>query len=182
MIVITMLFSAQNYITKHNEGMYMKKILILVLSLLMVACVNYQPIPEGYQGPLAMVNDTSTDVSSTKVQFFQLSKVDERNVMTSAGVTYQTNYGRGFFMDVVTTGREVPATECKLHIQGMTHVAAPILAFGGGMYSVEGDVDVTLEDGKDYFVKGELSKEYSAVWVEDDEGNIISQKVEKRSK
>lgn len=82
-------------------------------------------------------------------------------------------------MDVVTTKRQVPAKECKLSIQGITHVAAPILALGGGMYRVEGEVDVLLEEGKKYIVRGELSKEYSAVWIEDAQGNLISNKIEK---
>ena len=159
----------------------MKRLLVLMFSLAMVGCVSYQPVPEGYTGPLSLVKDTSSTVSSTKEQFFELSKVDGRNVETSSAVTYERNYGRGIAMSVVTTERQVPAQECTLSIQGITHVAAPILALGGGMYSVSGEVKVTLEEGKTYLVRGELSKEYSAVWLEDADGNLISDKIEKQS-
>jgi hypothetical protein len=81
-------------------------------------------------------------------------------------------------MDVVTTRREVPAGKVKLYLQGVTHVAAPILALGGGMYGVEGSVEVTLLEDEYYSVAGTLSKEYSAVWLEDSAGNVVSQKIE----
>lgn len=160
----------------------MKKLFILGLTIMMVGCVSYQPVPEGYQGPLSLIKDTSTSVSSTKEQFFELSKVDGRSVQTSSGVTYERNYGRGMAMTVATTERSVPSQECTLSIQGITHVAAPILALGGGMYSVKGDVNVTLEESVTYYIRGELSKEYSAVWVEDSEGNLVSNKIEKKEK
>ncbi len=71
---------------------------------------------------------------------------------------------------------EVPAGPCVLGIEGVTHVAADILAFGGGMFQVEGDVTATLEPDKEYFVKGVLGKEYRAVWLEDATGHIVSTK------
>ncbi len=76
--------------------------------------------------------------------------------------------------------REIPATTCVLHLRGVTHVAADILAFGGGLYYVEGDVPVKLSP-RAYAVHGVLSKDYSAVWLEDDLGRIVSKKIEKGS-
>jgi hypothetical protein len=115
-----------------------------------------------------------------KIQFFELEKVDGRTIETSAGATFRQNYGKGFAMEPALESREIPATECSLSLEGVTHVAADILAFGGGMYHVEGDVTVRLEPDHHYFVKGELSKEYSAVWLEDDHGRLVSAKIEKR--
>lgn len=158
----------------------MKKLVVSMFALSLAACVSYKPIPEGYQGPLVLVKDSSNSISPTKVQFFQLSKVDGRPVETSAGKTGERNYGRGMAMDVVMAQRQIPAGESTLSIQGVTHVAAPILALGGGMYSVQGDVTAVLEEGKVYTVKGALSDESSAVWLEDSEGNIVSDKVEKK--
>jgi hypothetical protein len=82
-------------------------------------------------------------------------------------------------MDPVVNIRSVPATRAVLHLHGTTYFAAPILAISGKNYSVEGDVEVDLKPGGRYFVKGVLSKNYSAVWLEDSKGNIVSDKVEK---
>lgn len=156
---------------------------ILTFSLMLVGCVSApMPIPSDYHGPLAHVEDTSSPVSSTKIQFFELAKVDGRAVQTSSASTYRKNYGRGFYMEPKIESREVPAKTCVLTIEGVTHVAADILAFGGGMYHVEGDVTVTLEATKAYLVKGVLSKEYCAVWLEDSVGHVISSKIEKGQK
>lgn len=157
---------------------------LLLLNLLVLSgCVSAPaPVPAGYNGPLAAIADTSNPVSSTKIQFFQLAAVDGRTVRTSSAATYQQNYGKGFYMEPVLETRDVPAQECILHLEGVTHVAADILAFGGGMFHVKGDVKVALEQGKKYFVMGELSKEYCAVWLEDAAGQPVSPKVEKRRK
>lgn len=164
---------------------FLRSVLPLFLGclLLLSGCVSAPaPVPPGYTGPLAAVVDTSKTVSGTKLQFFQLAAVDGRTVRTSSAATYQQNYGKGFYMEPTLESRDLPAQECLLRLEGVTHVAAPILAFAGGMYHVEGDVKVVLEPGQRYFVKGELSKEYSAVWLEDAAGNPVSPKVEKRSK
>ena len=47
------------------------------------------------------------------------------------------------------------------------------------MYFVEGDVEVDIKEREVYFVKGELSKEYSAIWLENSKGEIVSPKIEK---
>ena len=64
-------------------------------------------------------------------------------------------------------------------LEAKTHVAAPILALGGGMYKVQGEVSVTLEEDVGYYVRGHLSKDYSAVWLEDYSGR---DRIGKRSK
>ncbi len=140
------------------------------------------PIPRDYHGPLAKINDTSSPVSSTKIQFFELAQVDGRAVQTSSASTYRKNYGHGFYMEPQLESRDVPAKTCVLTIEGVTHVAADILAFGGGMYHIKGDVSVTLEPSKVYSVKGTLTKEYCAVWLEDSAGHIVSNKIEKGTK
>lgn len=156
------------------------RLLSFLLVFMLAGCVTAPaPTPPGYSGPLTRINDTANSVSATKIQFFQLAKVDGRNVKTSALATYQKNHGRGFAMEPVLETREVPAQQCVLLIEGVTHVAADILAFGGGMYHVEGEVTVTLEPGKSYSVKGVLAKEYSAVWLEDNNGHPVSTKIEK---
>ncbi len=85
-------------------------------------------------------------------------------------------------MEVQEESRLVPAGEVVLSIQAMTHVAAPILALGGNMHSIEGDIEVNLQENTGYYLRGRLSKEYSAIWLEDYNGNIVSEKIEEGSK
>lgn len=159
------------------------RILPLLLVLALAGCASAPlPVPEGYNGPLAKVYDSSTSVSATKVQFFELAKIDGRRVETSADRTAAKNYGHGFVMQPIVASRHVPAKQCVMSLEGVTYVAADILAFGGGMYHVEGDVTMKLETDKEYYVKGELSKDYSAVWLEDSAGHIVSIKIENGQK
>ncbi len=60
---------------------------VLALLPMIAGCVSApMPIPTGYSGPRAKVTDTSTSVSSTKIYFFQLAKVDGRTVKTSSAL------------------------------------------------------------------------------------------------
>ncbi len=159
-------------------------LLPLLVAVLLGGCVSApQPVPKGYTGPVAKIADTSSPVSDTKIYFFELEGIDGRGVLSSSVATTQTNHGRGFYMEPVLEARAVPAGgPLKLKLGAYTHVAAPILAFGGKMYSVSGEVEVTLEADKTYRVKGVLSKEYCAVWLEDEAGQVVSTKIEKGQK
>ena len=72
-----------------------------------------------------------------------------------------------------------PAGKQVLHIRAVNYATVPFFTLFNNIYKVEGDVVVTLEAGKEYFVKGEISKGYTAVWVEDSKGNLVSRKIEK---
>lgn len=154
----------------------------IAIAAFLVGCVSIENLPKGYNGPVSQITDTYESVSSTRAYFFELALVDGRNVYASSTFTASQNQGKGARMEIFSTGRPVPSKESVLHLRGVTHVAMPILALGGKMYSVSGDITVSLEAGKEYFVKGELSNQYSAVWLEDSEGNIVSEKIESRGK
>ncbi len=157
-----------------------KVFLLFTCMLLLCGCATtYTPIPEGYNGPLVTVMDTSKIISKTKVHFFQLSKIDGRKVKTSSRETSEYNNGMGLSMITRTAERRVPAGKSILSIEGTTHVAAPILSLGGKMYRLKGDVEVELKHGTIYAIKGELSKDHCAVWVETIDQEIVSKKIEK---
>ena len=159
----------------------LNKIFITIAVILLASCAGYpKPIPDGYRGPLATIYDTKQDVSRTRVYFFELEKVEERLIKTSSWETFEYNYNKGFKMTAQLNNRKIPAGKTVLTLAGITHVAADILRLTGGMYSVRGDATVTLEEGKKYYVRGKLSRKYSAVWLEDEDGNIISEKIEKK--
>jgi hypothetical protein len=160
--------------------MRIRRILPFLLLPFLTGCLSApHPVPIGYTGPLARIADTGAMVSGTKVHFFELQKIDGREVQSSSATTMRRNYGNGFDLNPVLESRDVPAGMCNLKLAGVTHVAADVLAFGGKMYFVSGEVPVTLEAGKKYAVKGVLSKVYSAVWLEDEAGNVVSPKIEK---
>ena len=155
-------------------------IFLILIVILLAGCVSISsPLPEGYSGPKARVSDTFYAVSPTKIHFFQVAKVNERQIATSSMTTAEENRGRGLAMSPTLETRYIPAPESLLRIEGVTHVAADILAFGGGMYHVEGEVSVHLEPNREYFVRGVLGKGYSAVWIEDGRGQVVSEKIEK---
>ena len=153
---------------------------ILVLALALQGCTTFTPIPEGYSGPLSTIVDTSEVVSPTKVYFFELVKVDGRNISSSSYETRILNDGAGFSLTPVISKRAIPSGKSILSIRGVTHYAAPILALGGGNFSIKGEVEIELLAEKTYLVKGELTKLYSAVWVEDELGNVVAEKIEKK--
>ena len=156
-----------------------KNIVAALFAVFITGCVSYNPIPDGYSGPLALLSDTANSISSSKAHYFQLVKVDGRSVETSTMYALEKNYGRGLSMTAFTTGRKIPVGKSVLSIEGVTYFAAPILALKGGNYSVRGEVEVEIKAEETYFVKGTLSKNHSAVWVENNQGNIVSKKVEK---
>ena len=159
----------------------MKKIAIIIgLFVLLSGCVTHKPIPDDYDGPLARVSDTAFRLDSSQGYFFELTNVDGRDITTSLESSSQASYGKGFSLSIVTESRQVPAKQSQLQLKATNYYAAPILMLKGGNYSVEGDVNVNLEANKTYYIKGELSKTYSAVWVEDAQGNIVSEKIEKK--
>lgn len=156
-----------------------RKILMALLAIpLLHGCASYAPIPENYKGPVVTIKDTHQPVSPTKVYFFELSKVDGRDVETSSQATYEHNYGQGFIVNSIVRMRGVPATPSTLDIQGVTHYGAPILALAGENPEVRGTVTVDLQPGEVYSVRGELSMAHSAVWVENSKGEIVSEKIE----
>lgn len=146
----------------------------------MTGCVSINPsIPEGYVGPTANVKDSKKVYSTTKVDFFYLDKIDGKGIENSRYRTGVENYGNGLLMSPIVLDREVPARSALFTIEGRTEYAAPILAFSNPVYEIAGTVKFTPEEGKTYIVKGELTEEYSAVWIEElESGKLIGEKVE----
>ena len=155
------------------------RLILYVSAIILVSgCAAHQPIPDNYQGPLSNIKDSITGVSNTRVHIFQLKKVDGRQVQTSSAATSEKSFGAGKNIYPAIQQRQVPAQTSTLEIEGLTYVAMPILALGGNMHKISGKIEVNLMPDQSYTVKGVLSETYSAVWLEDEAGAIISQKLE----
>jgi hypothetical protein len=155
----------------------MRRLPLLAILLLLGACTT-APVPEGYKGPVARINDTSTPRSGTSVDFFYIAEVNGRRIQNSAISTRQANYGRGFAMTPSVIGRDIPAEPSTVKIVGRTEHAAPILALMKKVYEVSGETQFTPEANQVYTVKGVLKDDYSAVWIENAAGAVMGQKIE----
>ena len=159
----------------------MKPFVVLAsLACLLTGCASYSPsIPEGYVGPQATIKDSATVHSASKVDYFYVAKIDGKIVNNSRAASLAANQGRGFQMSPVILTRDVPARPLTLDIVARTEYAAPILALTSTVYQVAGQITFTPAASKFYVVRGILSAEYAAVWIEDQESRqIVDKKIE----
>lgn len=156
----------------------MRRSVLLLLALVVSACTT-SPIPDGYTGPLAKIIDTSARRSDRAEDFFVLDQINGKLVDNALRATTTHNEGRGFSMDVLGYARDVPATSAVFSIRARTHYAAPILELTNTVYQVKGDITFAPAPNRRYVVRGTLTPDYSAVWLEDAETKaLIGQKIE----
>jgi hypothetical protein len=145
----------------------MKQLLWVGLVSLALSACAHNPVPKGYTGPLATIQDSCTVHSKSKADLFYVSKVNGKKIDNSLTTTRIANEGRGLWMKPVVIGRQVPASKAKFTIVGRTEYAAPILALTNTVYEVTGEIEFVPLADRTYIVKGQLGEDYSAVWIED---------------
>jgi hypothetical protein len=140
----------------------------LILSVLaLTACATFSPV-DGYRGETATIEDSYQWIANESCgNFFFLYQYDGHDVDNALQATARANAGRGFRMEPQGASRSVPAREATFHINGRTHCAAPIQELTNTVYLVHGNVQFTPAAGATYLIKGELSADHSAVWIED---------------
>ena len=160
-----------------------RNILLITILIILNGCttLKYKSIPDNYTGPLARVTDSYEKLSGNRVYFFELEKADGRVIRTSSTVTHEYNLGKDSNTMARRISRKVPAGTTTLTITGVNHMAPIIPVFLSDYYSISGEITVDLEEDMHYYVKGILSKKYSAIWLEDADGNIISRKIEENN-
>lgn len=136
-------------------------------------------VTDDYPGDIATIRDTSFNISSNQIYVFELIEAAGHRVLTSSESIGRKNQGNGFFIDAISEERAVPVEMTKLTLRGNNQFSAPILALVGNILSVQGEVEVKLVKNTVYRVGGRLSKEYSAVWLEDESGKVVSKVIEK---
>ncbi len=157
----------------------------LAAAALLAGCATYQPVPEGYAGPVAIVSDSSQSESNSKAQLFAMTEIDGNRIMNGFWASANASQGRGFALTVVNTERSVPAKAARVTLRGSHTTAAPIQAMAsqvaGTFFSVEGVVNFEPRPDGKYVVKGELKKGASSVWIEDAAtGQPVTEKVIER--
>jgi hypothetical protein len=149
-------------------------------ALCLLAACTTNPIPPGYMGPIARIQDSETSRGKVGGDFFFLSQIDGHDISDSLTATRTANYGQGFSMNPVSLGRDIPAQPAHFTIIGRTHFAAPIIELVRTVYQISGETDFTPLADHVYVVKGVLGEDYSAVWIEDAAtGAVAGQKIEK---
>lgn len=166
----------------------------ILAAAILSGCVSTGLVPDDYTGPIAVIADSSGPVvgpdmgwlnprrlvTPPKVDLFFVAKIDGKTVQNIGSQVRARNYGRGFALTVKPYDREVPVQPLQLELSGYTHHAADIGALFGDVHTVNGTVSFTPKAGVRYVVRGSLSKEYSAIWVQTSGGSIVTSKVEKR--
>jgi hypothetical protein len=157
--------------------------LICCISML-AGCASFEPVPKGYTGPTATVRDSGFSEDGTKAQLFALMEVDGNRVGNAFAASANASYGRGASLTTVYPSRQVQVKPMKVLLRASHATGAPIHAMAsqmaGTFFSVEGSVDFTPKADGRYVVKGELNKERSSVWIEDEAtGQAVTGRVTK---
>jgi hypothetical protein len=137
-------------------------------AVLLSGCAT-SPIPEGYVGPIATVQDSSVRENSNRTQFFYVAEVNGNKVDNALVVTRKANHGRGFQLTAAPYSREIPANQVTLTLNGNTEYGAPIQALlnAGSLYSATRKVTFVPGSNKTYVVKGTLTETTQDVWLEE---------------
>jgi len=137
-------------------------------------------VPDSYVGPQAVLDDSAKTHSRSKADFFVAEQIDGAKVDNSLYETFRRNQGRGMSMTPYFISRPLVAEKpLKVAVKGITHYAAPIQAMTGTVYQIQGVVEFTPKADTRYVVRGELGKNYSAIWIEEAESQqLVGQKVE----
>ena len=149
----------------------MKTLVATVALVLIAGCASYNPVSDGYAGPVASVADSGGLDAGEKAQLYVLSEVDGHKIAESFSASQQASRGLGAGLITKVVTRQVPAKPMKVVLRASHITGAPIQALfsqaAGTFWSVEGPVDFTPQADGRYVVRGELKKEGSSVWIED---------------
>ncbi|WP_444887679.1 hypothetical protein [Microbulbifer sp. JMSA008] len=155
----------------------MNKIFLLITVAILSGCTNYQPIfPEGYTGGRATVSDTFIQVGLGEAQFFYAESVDKILVENALDITYKTSNNKGRVIYPSGYIREIPSRPLKINIIGKNVYSAPILGLldSENEYTIQATLEFSPQNNHDYLIKGILEKNYRAIWIEDNSGEIVS--------
>jgi len=147
-----------------------------VLALALPSCVSYYNLPKDYTGPTATIRNTGAAQDAFKASVFEVAKIDGK---LSQGTTMQTPYGGGPVVQMGESQVKVVAGQpMQVELAGYDRFAADGAAL---MYSLGGNVSKTAKAtvtfspkaNATYVVKGQLGKQASSVWLEDEKGKRV---------
>ena len=99
---------------------------LILMVVMLGGCATYHPsLPEDYQGPTAIIEDTETKLDGGKADLFYLTHVDGNRVENSRSESMSRSYGQGNALTTVLIKHPVAATEQTFSIIGRTIYALP---------------------------------------------------------
>ena len=159
----------------------MKNICFVIFISILTSCVQYKPIiPKDYVGDLAHIDDTFERKSGGSAYFYYIKSIDGNLVPNAVTASMAASYGQGFVLSALGASRDVPVKPLKIFISAKVIHSAPIasLTDSDANNHAEGQVEFLPVANMRYVIKGNLSKNYSSVWIEDTNGNAVSKRIE----
>jgi hypothetical protein len=153
----------------------LSKICVALVAVTLSACETApKPVPDGYTGSTATVKDSMrVSPGDSCGEFFFLHEYAGKSTDNALQASGRDNAGSGLTIRVVHEfSRQVPARAAAFFIVARTHCAAPIQEMTGTVRLVGGNVDFTPEGGGIYVIRGELTPDHSAVWLEDEKTGV----------
>ncbi len=158
----------------------MKNTILVVFTLLTSGCAAlYNPLPEGYTGPTAIISDSYSNKENTTAHYFILENVDQKQIDTSWGQTRIDNYGKGARFTPSIIDRKLLPNPQLLGITGLVFFSTDAQLIFGNDLEVKGEFEFTPKAGETYTVRGLVSESESKVWMEDSNGNRVSKEFSK---
>lgn len=135
-------------------------------------CATFEPVPKDYTGPTATLRDSGFSEDRGKAQMFAAVEIDGNRIMNAFWASASASHGRGNNLTTVFPDRRIKAAAMKVSLHCGHATGAPIAAIAsqmaGTFFSVEGVVEFTPAPAGKYVVKGDLKKERSSCWIEDE--------------
>jgi hypothetical protein len=159
----------------------MKKIVCYIFISLLFGCATYKAhVPEIDIGPSAVIRDSSNTLSTSKIEFFYVETINDKNTSNARSKSISQNQGRGLYIEPSYVSRKVSSRQpVKLVLVARTTYAAPIQSITNSIFMVKGDLVFTPEANKTYTVTGTITDNYSAVWLQDDSTKeVVGKKIE----
>lgn len=161
-----------------------KIISVSMFLILSTGCVNTKNsvIPEGYSGGKASIIDTYKRTSRSTANFYYATIINGEKVAHALNKSATRSSGQNRNLTLIGQDKKIPTTSpVNVHIIGNAFNVVPISALFNSdiAYFIEGNVSFTPKNNLSYLVNGILSSEYSAVWIEDEFGNIVSDVINK---
>lgn len=166
-----------------NRLALMKVVLLVSLSYLVGGCALPSPfIPDNYAGDTAIINDTFDQFGDMNADIYYVESIDGKVIenaidSTMIAINSETKKaGACWRLSPVGHHRKVPTQPMHITVAGKKLSINKLLRYTSGTLEpvVKGELQFTPEANATYLVKGNLSPEFTGIWLEDGFGNIVS--------
>jgi len=149
----------------------LSRFFLIAAAVTAAGCATVEPVPKEYTGPTATLRDSGFSEDGGKARMYAAVEIDGNRMMNAFWASANASQGRGNSLTTVYPDRKVKASPMKVTLRCSHATGAPIAAIAsqiaGTFFSVEGTVDFNPAPGGTYVVKGDLKKEGSTCWIED---------------